>query len=189
MDPSHNPYAPSQASLAGGSTRPSDRVWRADKVLIMARDADLPDRCVKCNDPADEPTRTRKVYWHHPGYYVLLLINVILYVIVALIARKTAAVNPGLCGRHKQKRVRGIWIGWGGLVGGLAAMFAAFDHQNPGLGLLFLLITFGCIITGMVMARVVYAKRIDDRYVLLKGCGEPFLADLPEFRPSARDLI
>jgi hypothetical protein len=39
------------------------------------------------------------------------------------------------------------------------------------------------------MSRVVYAKRIDDRYVLLKGCGEPFLAELPEFRPSGRDLV
>ena len=189
MDASHNPYAPSHASLAGGSVRPSDRVWRGDKVLIMARDADLPDRCVKCNDPADEPTKTRKVYWHHPGYYVLLLINVILYVIVALIARKTADVNPGLCIRHKQRRTRGIWIGWGGFVGGLIAMFAAFESQRPGLGLLFLFVTFGCILTGMVMSRVVYAKRIDDRYVLLKGCGEPFLADLPEFRPTGRDLI
>jgi hypothetical protein len=189
MDASHNPYAPSRASLAGGSGQPSDRVWRENKVVVMARDGDLPDRCVKCNDPADEPTRTQKVYWHHPGYYVLLLINVILYVVVALIARKSVAVNPGLCVRHKQRRTRGIWIGWGGLVAGLVAMFAAVENNTPGLGLLFLLTMFGLIITGLVMSRTVYAKRIDDRYVLLKGCGEPFLADLPEFRPSVRDLL
>ena len=189
MDPSHNPYAPSRASLAGGNARPGDRVWREEKVLVLARDGDLPDRCVKCNDPADEPTKTRKVYWHHPGYYAVLLINVILYVIVALIARKTADVNPGLCARHKQKRKLGIWLGWGGFIVGFIAMSAAFGNNQPGLGLLFLIATFALIITGMVMSRIVYAKRIDDRYVRLKGCGEPFLADLPEFRPSARDLL
>lgn len=189
MDQSHNPYAPSRASLAGGNVRPTDGVWREDKVVVLARDHELPDRCVKCNEPADEPTKTRKVYWHHPGYYVLLLINVILYVIVALFARKTVDVNPGLCARHKQKRSNGIWLGWGGLVGGFIAMSWAFQNHRPGLGLLLLFATLGCVIAGLIMSRIVYAKRIDDRYVLLKGCGPAFLEGLPEFRPSARDLL
>ena len=68
-------------------------------------------------------------------------------------------------------------------------MFAAVENNHPGLGLLFLLTMFGLIITGLVMSRTVYAKRIDDRYVLLKGCGGPFLTDLPEFRPSVRDVL
>jgi hypothetical protein len=47
---------------------------------------------------------------------------------------------------------------------------------------------FGCIIAGIIMSRIVYANRIDDRYVRIKGCGEAFLAELPEFRPGARDF-
>lgn len=189
MEPSHNPYAPSRASLAGGTVRPTEGVWRENKVVVVARDHDLPERCVKCNEPADEPTKARKVYWHHPGYYVLLLINVILYVIVAVIARKTAEVNPGLCARHKQKRTTGMWIGWGGFLASLVAMWAAFGNNSPGIGLLLFFVMFGLIITGMVMSRIVYAKRIDDRYVLLKGAGREFLDSLPQFRPSARDLL
>lgn len=188
MDASRNPYAPSRASLAGSEGRTEARVWRLNKLLIMSRDGDLPRRCVKCNEAVDEPTKTRTVYWHHPGFYTLLLINVILYAVVALIARKKAKVSPGLCEAHKQKRVQGMWLGWGGFIVGFIAMVSAFESHRPGLGLLLLLAMFACIIAGMIMSRIVYAKRIDDRYVQLRGCGDAFLQELPEFRPGTRDL-
>jgi hypothetical protein len=189
MEASRNPYAPSAASLAGAEVRTGARLWRLEKVLIMARDdGDLPNRCVKCNEAAEEPTRTRTLYWHHPGFYVVLLINIIAYVIVALIARKKAKVSPGLCARHKQKRRLGLSIGWGGFILGSIGMTLAFGSDQPDLGMLLLFATFGCIIAGIIMSRIVYANRIDDRYVRIKGCGEPFLAELPEFRPGARDF-
>ena len=189
MDASRNPYAPSTASLAGVDVRvESHRMWRDAKVLVMARDAgDLPNRCVKCNEAADEPTKTRTVYWHHPGFYLVLLINVIAYVIVALIARKTVKISPGLCARHKQRRGLGIAIGWGGFLLCFIGASIAFASDSPGLGSLLVLATLVSIIAGMIMSRIVYARRIDERYVQLKGCGEPFLAALPEFRPGARD--
>lgn len=164
------------------------RVWRLDKVLIMARDdGDLPNRCVKCNDAAEEPTRRRTLYWHHPGFYVVLLINIIAYVIVALIARKKAKLSPGLCARHKQKRRLGLWVGWGGFVLGFIAICVAIGSNQPGVAVLLIVATLGCVIAGIILSRIVYANRIDDRYVRLKGCGEAFLAELPEFRPGARD--
>lgn len=188
MDASRNPYAPSAASLAGAEVRVGARLWRLEKVLIMARDdGDLPDRCVKCNDAAEEPTKTRTLYWHHPGFYVVLLINIFAYIIVALIARKKAKVSPGLCARHKSKRRLGLWIGWGGFILGCIAIGAAAGNNQPGAALLLLLATLGAIIAGIIVSRVVYANRIDDRYVRIKGCGEAFLAELPEFRPGARD--
>jgi hypothetical protein len=190
MDASRNPYAPSTASLAGSDVREvGTRIWRDEKLLIVARDAgDLPNRCIKCNEAADEPTRTRKLYWHHPGFYLTLVISPIVYVIVALVARKTAKLSPGLCARHKQRRTLGILIGWGGFLLCFIGMSIAFGSDSPGLGLLLFLATLGSIITGMIMSRIVYARRIDDRYVQLKGCGEPFLAQLPQFRPGARDF-
>ena len=189
MDATRNPYAPSSASLAGSEARTGARLWRFEKLLIVARDeGDLPDRCVKCNEPADEPTKTRTVYWHHPGFYVVLLVNVFVYAIVALIVRKKAKVSPGLCQAHKQRRLMGLGIGWGGFLVGFIAMMMAFGNESPGLGMLLMLATLGSIVAGMIISRIVYPKRIDDRYVQLKGCGEAFLAELPEFRPGARDF-
>ncbi len=188
MDQQINPYAPSEASLRAGEVRPATGLMHDGKVLLVPQGCGLPDRCVKCNDDAVLPIRERTVYWHHPGWYLMLLVNVILYVIVALIARKTAKVSPGLCERHRRKRNVGLFIGWGGTLLGLAGMVSAGAYQRPELILIMLLLTFAAIIAGIIVSRVVYASRIDDRYIRLKGCGREFLAQWPEFRPGTRDM-
>ena len=188
MDTPVNLYAPSRASLDSGEIRSEARVWRLGNVLVMSRDGDLPPRCVKCNEVADEPTKTRKVYWHHPGFYALLVINVLLYIIVGLIARKTESVSPGLCTQHKQRRTLGLWIGWVGFLGGFLAMSMLFARGYSLGGALALLAILVSTITGIVMSRIVYVRRIDDRHVYLKGCGKAFLEQLPEYRQGTRDF-
>ena len=93
----HNPYAPTQASLKSADTPAgTGGLWREGNCLVVARGAAFPRRCVKCNEPSEEPHKLRKVYWHHPAVYLLLLGYAILYIIVALIVRRTMEVNPGL---------------------------------------------------------------------------------------------
>jgi hypothetical protein len=178
-----NPYAPSQASLKSThglatSTQSGVTAWRNQKVLVMIPDTPLPPRCVKCNEPAEEPTKIRKVYWHHTGVYALILINLIIYAIVAAIVRKRALVAPGLCARHKKRRQLGLFIGWGGLVAGIALMFAGGSDQGAYLGLGILLVLVSAL-TGMIVSRVLVARKIDQDYVWLKGCGAEFLDSLP----------
>src|SRR5262245_18463351 len=109
MDPRNsNPYAPSKASLQQ-STTPNPTVgnitaWRDNRLMVMVPDAPIPHRCVKCNDPVEEPTKTRKVYWHSPWLYLLLLFNVLIFAIVAAVVRKKATVAAGLCTLHKKRR-------------------------------------------------------------------------------------
>jgi hypothetical protein len=184
MDQTHNPYAPSRATLrAAGDVRPSLGVMRDGKVLVVPRDNDLPERCVKCNAPAHAPIRQRTVYWHHPAVYIAFFINIILYIILALAMRKTAKLSPGLCERHKRKRTLGLWVGWGGFfvmtIVVLPLLGALMDIGGMVIGILLILAT---VITGIVMSRIVYANHIDDRYVRLKGCGEPFLDTFPSYR-------
>ena len=47
--PEFNPYAAPVTDI----TRPAleGEIWRDGKVLVMTRQAWLPDRCVKCNAP------------------------------------------------------------------------------------------------------------------------------------------
>jgi hypothetical protein len=183
-----NPYAPTPASLTAGSCSQHARssgVWRDGSVLVMLPNTSLPHRCVKCNAVADQPTRERKVYWHHPGIYVLVLINLIIYAIVAAIVRKTAIVSPGLCSEHKEKHRNAMIIGWGLALLGIglfiaAGMGAAPDHTGE-VVLAGLLAIFTGIVWGIVVGRIVYAKRIDEQFVRLRGCGPEFLDSLPPF--------
>ncbi len=116
------------------------------------------------------------MYWHHPALYLLILIGVCFYVIPALIVRKKALVEVGICDRHLRRRRWGIGIGWLGFLASFT-LFAALMEDTPLLGLLFLLTSVAAPITGILMAQVVAAKKIDDQQAWLKT-GRPFLESI-----------
>ena len=182
----HNPYAPSKAALAvrgSAGSGNSTEVWRDGKWLVMDRDASLPPRCVKCNEPAHEPVKARRLYWHHPAIYFLLLLNIIIYVVVAAIVRKTIRIEPALCTEHGRKR-RNVLLTTGlGLAGSVVLPFAAAGVVTDvaGIVVLAVLMFLGFSIYGIFAARIVYAKKIDENEARLGGCGEDYLASLPDY--------
>ena len=183
---SRNPFAPSRATLDGGTAAPhrvqgDSAVWRDGRVAVLLPDATMPHRCVKCNEPAHDPTKTRKVFWHSPWLY-LLLFNFIIFAIVALVVRKKALIAPALCADHKKRRRNALIVGWVGSLGGFVAIFVGGASSLAAWGaLLGLVVMIGSIIVGMVYGRIVYASKIDGTHVRLKGCGRPFLGSLPDF--------
>jgi hypothetical protein len=178
-----NPYAPSRASLAGATVAPpeSGGAWRDGALLILSPDTALPSRCVKCNEPADEPTKNRRIYWHSPWLYLLVLVNILIYAVVALIVRKKAAIAPGLCSAHKKRRRIGIAIAWTLLLAGLAILFMGVARGEAQGVLAGLLVILAAIVVSTSVTRILRAKRIDAKYVRLKGCGAAFLDSMPPF--------
>ena len=164
--------APPPASMA---------LWRSDRLLVMNKDATLPDRCVKCNAPANGKRLTRNLYWHSPYIYLLILLNLIIYVIVALIVRKKARVQIGLCDQHRTKRRLALSFGWLAGLGGLGLFIVSLANS---WGLL-ALVGFGLLLAGLIVGAtgsMISAKRIDDRFVWVKGVCRPYLDSLPEWR-------
>jgi hypothetical protein len=181
-----NPYAPSPASrdiVEQPSSAGTDiAAWRDGDVLITLVGAQLPQRCVKCNGPADHPTRTRKIYWHHPGVYMLVVINVVIYAIVAAIVRRRAFVRAGLCVEHKKRGRITLLLVWSGALGGIVLMvFGMASSWGIWGALPGLLLILGSIFAALLFARIVYAKKIDKSHVYLRGCGNAFLDSLPPF--------
>jgi hypothetical protein len=183
-----NPYAPSQATLNQRGA-PTDHVdsgvtaWRYGTILVVLPDSTLPGRCVKCNEPADPPTKARKIYWHHPGLYALILINILLYAIVGAFVRKRAIVAPGLCGAHKKRRNLGVALTWCGIVLGIGLICVGLDDSRGSVWFaLGAVLILGGAVVGRVMGRIVYAHKIEASRVWLKGCGADFLDSLPPLR-------
>ena len=161
---SANPYAPPRAALV---TQAPAQFWRDGNALVVPVGSTLPPRCVKCNQPALEPMHRRKLSWHHPGWFLLIFVNILLYIIAALIVRKKAEVTCGLCARHLRTRRIYLAIGWGGLALGVALVFS-----TPPVGVL---VVLAGVITGMIGSRIVHPGRITKEEVWLRGCGEEFL--------------
>jgi hypothetical protein len=174
-----NRYAPPKAVLED-RTGADAQMWREGKVLVIRKGGDFPHRCIKCNEPSVAPTRRYKLSWHSPWLYVLLLLAVLLYAIVAAVVRKTAVVQVGLCERHQRRVLWGRIVGWGGLALEVALVCAGWAFDLPQLPIVALALALPWIIAAMVVNRLVLPTRIDDRYVRLKGCGPAFLRSLPD---------
>ena len=174
-----NRYAPPKAVLRDHDGVDTE-MWREGKVLAMRKGSQFPHRCIKCNEPAVAPGRRQKLTWHPPGWYLLILLAVLLYVIVAMIVRKKATVEIGLCERHQKRVLWGRIIGWGGFALMLALGFCAATQESNAFGVALMLLVLPWLIATIALNRLVIPHRIDDRYVRLKGCGPAFLAALPD---------
>ena len=156
-------------------------VWRDKSVLVMTKEALLPNRCVKCNAPAEEKLK-RNLTWHHPALYLLAIASLLIYAVVAMVVRKTATVNVGLCEDHSSTRRRNMAITWALGLASIAGFVVAGllgDGTFAVLGIVLLLAT---AIYGTVTLRVVVPTKIDNYCVWLKGIDANYLQQFPEWR-------
>jgi hypothetical protein len=147
----------------------------------MSRQALLPDRCIKCNEPAERKLK-RKLSWHHPAIYLLVFGGALFYVLLAMVMRKTATIEVGLCENHSAMRQRDIAFTWALGLLALGSFFFAvqFEHMTfVGIGILLILAT---AIYGIVRVKVVTPTKIDERFIWLKGCTGDYLTAFPEWR-------
>jgi hypothetical protein len=190
-----NPYAapnvpPVQKPGPGmypNATQEPGRIWRSGNLLVMEKWAQLPDICVKTNEPTNGLYLRRRMHWHHPAIFLLILINLILYAVVALILQKKATVDVGLSPSRFTRRRLGIALGWLSALGGVVLFIAGvvMVDTNSSLGgpLLILspIVLLVGIIAGSIMAKVVSPKKITDELVILKGVNGEYLNRFPEW--------
>jgi hypothetical protein len=156
-------------------------VWRSNRQIVTRSETPMPDRCVCCNGPANGFRLKRKLYWHHPAWYILVVISILIYLIVALIVRKKAQLDIGLCEAHRRQRTLFLAISWGAAVIGIALIIAAVAGYGGMLAVLGIILLLGAAVCGAVKVAIVSAAKIDKEFVWVKGAGKPFLAQLPEW--------
>ena len=177
-----NRYAPPQASLQDGYDSAGD-LWRDGRILVLGKGSDFPERCIKCNQPVVAPRRRITLIWHSWGWY-LLLPAILLYVLVAIVARRRRVVHIGLCARHQRRVVWGRIVGWGGFAALVGLISGGGTLHQPVLAFAALLLLLPWAFAAILVNRQVIAVRIDADAARIKGCGAAFLASLPD--PPAR---
>jgi hypothetical protein len=172
-------YPPAQAVSAGG-------IWRKGDILVLDKHAQLPQRCVKSNLPAERYLK-RNLSWHHPLLAISVLASPIIYIILAAILSKRATIHVGLTDEWYARRRMRIIITWVlALVSGAMMLGGCvLADQLQELTLLFLLggliLFIGALIFGSMAARLVYPAKITDTHVFLKGVNAQYLDGLPEW--------
>jgi len=179
-----NPYASPREvgyypQLAIG--QPFAGLWRQGDMLVMHTSAPLPDICVKSNEPAARRLK-RSLSWHHPAIFLLLLISPLIYIIVALILRKSATLYIPLTEEWFARRRRRMLFAWVAALLSGCLFFAglAYLDEPSAVWVVIFAIVVGVSATfyGVLGCRLVYAHRITDQYVWVRGVHPGFLERL-----------
>jgi hypothetical protein len=153
--------------------------WREGSTLVMSKEASLPDYCVKCNAPAHGFRLKRNLSWHHPALFLLIVLAWLLYLILAMVLRKSATVYLGLCREHYERRRTFLIAGFVALGVSFALIVGGFASDYPAFALLGVVGILASTIWLAFAARVVTVKKIDDRFVWLTGINENYLSRFP----------
>jgi hypothetical protein len=157
-------------------------VWRDGKKLVMHKQAQLPDRCVKCNAPTQGAYLHRKLSYLHPACKITILFGIIGWIIYAILSstlRKKAEVDFGLCEQHTGSRKTNMIIGWAMLIFGVGLLVLAFSTDSGAMILLgFVLLIAGAIIASLAYG-VVTVTKMDDTYVWMSRVNEDYLSNFP----------
>jgi hypothetical protein len=181
-----NPKAAPQAGvvLADGYVMPpppgAGGVWRDGRTMVMTKLAHLPDRCVKCNAPANGIRLKRKLSWHHPVLYLLIFGAMVFYLILAMALSKRATIEFGICARHLQRRRTFMGIGWAMLAAGILIPIVAFTYDYPDVGVLGIGLFIVSVVWLIFASKIVTVKKINEHYVWLTGVNEQFLSLFPQ---------
>ncbi|HEV2693970.1 MAG TPA: DUF4339 domain-containing protein [Verrucomicrobiae bacterium] len=167
--------------LAEGATLPSaSGLWRQGKKIVTVSETIFPDRCVKCNAPANGFRLKRVLYWQHPAYFLLILCNLLVLLIVMLIVRKKAVLHIGLCERHQQQRKTAIAASVTGILGSIVLFCVAGVMSSGWPALAGVVVLLIGVIWGIAKGRTIAATKIEKQTVWVRGAGPEFLDELPE---------
>lgn len=157
-------------------------VWREGDHMVVAADAELPDRCVKTDLPADGQWADIRLKWHHPALYLLLILGIIVYFIMAYYLSTSVIVRVGIT---ESVLSTGRWtrsLVWTLVLGGLVLGVVAFAAHDPALlwasGVLLAL----AIPVFLLRPRIIWATRMERGYVWIAGVHPGYLARLPQWK-------
>ena len=175
-----SPGAEPETLTYAGIYPSSGGIWRQGKLLVLRKDRRLPtERCIICGALAEGRPLKRHLSWHHPAIYLVLMAGPLIYVIVALIVRKTAVVYVGLCPKHRKRRRSVIAICWFMILMAVAIVWYSAISDELGFFFPAMLSFFGGLVVYLMWAQVVTVYRIDEYNVWIRGAGTAYLDALP----------
>jgi hypothetical protein len=181
-------YSGAGESMSVLGTLTPQGAWASGKLLITGHNAVLPPYCIRCGRPADPNTLSKKFSWHPQWIYFFILIAIFIYIIVALLMRRSISLQIPLCSGHLEKykalRLASAVL----LLGCIPEMVVAGNYlPEPYMGwgiaagLLAMVAGLVCLI---MFSSLLQAKRIDRHYGYFSSASPAFLQWLPSPPPG-----
>lgn len=154
-----NPFSPLPMDPG---TPPDQPVWLEGGRLWTHDGAVWPCRCAVCGEPTwPERPLVLHLQWHPRWMYLLFLLSIWIYLIVAVFMRRRLRVTVFLCERHLAARRNGHALLALALLGGPALIGLGGNLDQFLLVLLGILLLVGGLMGGALLSRSVRALRIE----------------------------
>jgi len=147
----------------------------------------LPPFCVKCGQPVQDEPLVKTFSWHSPMIYLFIFLGVLVYVIVALIVRKSVRVGVPLCAYHKQRRRLWTTLAWVLPLAGIADAFIlpeVIGLDGGWTALISVLLVLAGLVIWAVPGNPIRPKSIDSFSAEFSGFSDQFLDRIPILRRS-----
>jgi hypothetical protein len=153
---------------------------RAERLLLVRPDAVLPDRCVRCNQPAAGFKRIETFYWVSP-ILLVLAISPVIFLIVYMIVRRKIVVGVPVCARHRKLRTRAILAASTMSALAIGGGVTAIALENGYLALPAIVLLIAGILTGILGSRTLVTTKITKEGIgSFKTCCPAFLGSFKE---------
>jgi hypothetical protein len=150
------------------------------KFLVIRDDTVLPNRCVKTNEEVDAKPVKKTLYWSHPALALLILVNFLVFLIVALIVRKKCQVTYYLSEDQKsRRRIKIASASFISLLALVVGIVLAMDDQWIGL-IVGLIVCLFAIICAAVFASTMRIAKVKGREFWISGATPVFLQSLSD---------
>jgi hypothetical protein len=124
---------------------------------------------------------TKTFIWHSAGYYFLIFLGLLAYVIVALVVRRKVRIDIPFCEVHRSWRTHMNVAGAVLLIVSVPASYLLMSLEVNG-GMV-AIVVLGMAFSGLVVLAIVGSSftsvYIDKKCAKFKGAGEQFLSLLP----------
>ena len=171
-------------------------VYSFGNLLVIGNFAELPTACVKCNSPKAMPTR---VEVHKTPWIAYLFLFLPLGHFLGGSMTRRVRMTIGLCAACRRQRLRRKITS--AAIGAVVVLALAtwVMYQAAGGGppvniewwpFILSIMTLSLIGFGIGLAcvpEVIKAKRMDERFVWVKGFGGDYISAFPEFRARAAE--
>jgi hypothetical protein len=162
------------------SDETSHPIRRIGPILVIAKGAVLPDRCIKCNIPTDRRFR-RMIAWY-PWYLLLIVfftpVSLLIVLVLYLILRKTMYIDAAVCPCHLRLRRAYILLTFVTMAAAFYSMIYALAHEQKWSMILgFALLGLSVLIAST--ARILRPTKIDAAHGYFRGASPQYLDTLP----------
>ena len=171
-----NPYAPPTSDTRTYTDR-YENFTVDGKYLIVGDGAELPHRCVFCNEVqgAEGKRISKKLFYVSSLVYILILLNILILLIDNYIFRKPVTIEYSICEKHKKRKTLNSVFAIFCLVSAIAFFVVGGMHDIIALTFAGIPITIAALVFALLAGKGLHASKHKGGRFWLQGSGKEFL--------------